>query len=210
VRGTRAIAGDVLEVLGVLGALEDAAGMSNEYVRHGTRTLLAAVDVSTGKATTWVQLNIARGVPLCPDGILRGATSGTTRLDVDLRDNLFYVLVSAIVFGDTPASSLPDCLTWYSGDNFARAGSAFLRTYKSRATNAFVPLVIATEADLMRHFPDRSLFKSEGDHYGKIFDFGKLPLNRIAPDELPADLDPGIESPATKTLEHFADRAEKK
>ncbi len=27
---------------------------SNEYVRHGTRTLLAAVDVSTGKATTWV------------------------------------------------------------------------------------------------------------------------------------------------------------
>ena len=27
---------------------------SNEYVRHGTRTLLAAVDVNTGKATTWV------------------------------------------------------------------------------------------------------------------------------------------------------------
>ncbi len=27
---------------------------SNEYVRHGTRTMLAAVDVSTGKATTWV------------------------------------------------------------------------------------------------------------------------------------------------------------
>lgn len=27
---------------------------SNEYVRHGTRTLLAAVDVGTGKATTWV------------------------------------------------------------------------------------------------------------------------------------------------------------
>ena len=27
---------------------------SNEYVRHGTRTLLAAVDIATGKATTWV------------------------------------------------------------------------------------------------------------------------------------------------------------
>jgi transposase len=27
---------------------------SNEYVRNGTRTLLAAVDVSTGKATAWV------------------------------------------------------------------------------------------------------------------------------------------------------------
>ena len=27
---------------------------SNEYVRHGTRCLLAAVDVKTGKATTWV------------------------------------------------------------------------------------------------------------------------------------------------------------
>ena len=27
---------------------------SNEYVRHGTRTLLAAVDLATGKATTWV------------------------------------------------------------------------------------------------------------------------------------------------------------
>ena len=27
---------------------------SNEYVRHGTRTMLAAVDIETGKATTWV------------------------------------------------------------------------------------------------------------------------------------------------------------
>ncbi len=27
---------------------------SNEYVRHGTRTMLAAVEVGTGKATTWV------------------------------------------------------------------------------------------------------------------------------------------------------------
>jgi transposase len=27
---------------------------SNEYVRHGTRTMLAAVDVGSGKATTWV------------------------------------------------------------------------------------------------------------------------------------------------------------
>lgn len=27
---------------------------SNEYVRHGTQTMLAAVDVETGKATTWV------------------------------------------------------------------------------------------------------------------------------------------------------------
>lgn len=27
---------------------------SNEYVRHGTRTMLAAVDVETGRATTWV------------------------------------------------------------------------------------------------------------------------------------------------------------
>lgn len=27
---------------------------SNEYVRHGTRTLLAAIDIATGKATTWV------------------------------------------------------------------------------------------------------------------------------------------------------------
>ena len=27
---------------------------SNEYVRYGTRTLLAAVDIATGKATTWV------------------------------------------------------------------------------------------------------------------------------------------------------------
>jgi transposase len=27
---------------------------TNEYVRHGTRTMLAAVDVATGKATTWV------------------------------------------------------------------------------------------------------------------------------------------------------------
>ena len=27
---------------------------SNEYVRHGTRTMLAAVDIDTGKATTWV------------------------------------------------------------------------------------------------------------------------------------------------------------
>lgn len=27
---------------------------SNEYVRHGTRTLLAAVEISTGKAITWV------------------------------------------------------------------------------------------------------------------------------------------------------------
>ena len=27
---------------------------SNEYVRHGTQTLLAAVDIQTGKATTWV------------------------------------------------------------------------------------------------------------------------------------------------------------
>ena len=27
---------------------------SNEYVRHGTRTMLAAVDIQTGKATTWV------------------------------------------------------------------------------------------------------------------------------------------------------------
>ena len=27
---------------------------SNEYVRHGTRTMLAAVEIATGKATTWV------------------------------------------------------------------------------------------------------------------------------------------------------------
>ena len=27
---------------------------SNEYVRHGTQTMLAAVDVATGRATTWV------------------------------------------------------------------------------------------------------------------------------------------------------------
>lgn len=27
---------------------------SNEYVRHGTRTMLAALDIATGKATTWV------------------------------------------------------------------------------------------------------------------------------------------------------------
>jgi transposase len=27
---------------------------TNEYVRHGTRTLLAALDMATGKATTWV------------------------------------------------------------------------------------------------------------------------------------------------------------
>jgi len=27
---------------------------SNEYVRHGTQTMLAAVDIETGKATTWV------------------------------------------------------------------------------------------------------------------------------------------------------------
>lgn len=27
---------------------------SNEYVRHGTQTMLAAVDIATGKATTWV------------------------------------------------------------------------------------------------------------------------------------------------------------
>ena len=27
---------------------------SNEYVRHGTRTLPAAVEIETGKATTWV------------------------------------------------------------------------------------------------------------------------------------------------------------
>ena len=27
---------------------------SNEYVRHGTQTMLAAVDIQTGKATTWV------------------------------------------------------------------------------------------------------------------------------------------------------------
>ncbi len=27
---------------------------SNEYVRHGTRTLLATIDIATGKATTWV------------------------------------------------------------------------------------------------------------------------------------------------------------
>jgi transposase len=27
---------------------------SNEYVRHGTRCLLAAIEVATGKATTWV------------------------------------------------------------------------------------------------------------------------------------------------------------
>jgi transposase len=27
---------------------------SNEYVRHGTQTMLAAVDLATGKATTWV------------------------------------------------------------------------------------------------------------------------------------------------------------
>lgn len=27
---------------------------SNEYVRHGTQTMLAAVDIGTGKATTWV------------------------------------------------------------------------------------------------------------------------------------------------------------
>lgn len=27
---------------------------SNEYVRHGTQTLLAAIDIKTGKATTWV------------------------------------------------------------------------------------------------------------------------------------------------------------
>jgi transposase len=27
---------------------------SNEYVRHGTRTMLAAVEIETGKATTWV------------------------------------------------------------------------------------------------------------------------------------------------------------
>jgi transposase len=27
---------------------------TNEYVRHGTRTLLAALDIATGKATTWV------------------------------------------------------------------------------------------------------------------------------------------------------------
>jgi transposase len=27
---------------------------TNEYVRHGTRTMLAALDIATGKATTWV------------------------------------------------------------------------------------------------------------------------------------------------------------
>lgn len=27
---------------------------SNEYVRHGTRTMLAAIDIETGEATTWV------------------------------------------------------------------------------------------------------------------------------------------------------------
>jgi transposase len=27
---------------------------SNEYVRHGTRTMLAAIEIDTGKATTWV------------------------------------------------------------------------------------------------------------------------------------------------------------
>lgn len=27
---------------------------SNEYVRHGTRTMLAAIDIKTGEATTWV------------------------------------------------------------------------------------------------------------------------------------------------------------
>lgn len=27
---------------------------TNEYVRHGTRTMLAAIDIATGKATTWV------------------------------------------------------------------------------------------------------------------------------------------------------------
>ncbi len=27
---------------------------SNEYVRHGTRTMLAAMDISSGRATTWV------------------------------------------------------------------------------------------------------------------------------------------------------------
>jgi transposase len=27
---------------------------SNEYVRHGTRTMLAAVEIATGRATTWV------------------------------------------------------------------------------------------------------------------------------------------------------------
>ena len=27
---------------------------SNEYVRHGTQTMLAAIDIETGKATTWV------------------------------------------------------------------------------------------------------------------------------------------------------------
>ena len=31
-----------------------ARAWSNEYVRHGTRTMLAAVDIRTGKATTWV------------------------------------------------------------------------------------------------------------------------------------------------------------
>jgi transposase len=27
---------------------------SNEYVRHGTQTMLAAIDIATGKATAWV------------------------------------------------------------------------------------------------------------------------------------------------------------
>lgn len=36
-----------------LGAKKPKA-WSNQYVRHGTRTMLAAVEVGTGKATTWV------------------------------------------------------------------------------------------------------------------------------------------------------------